>query len=185
MAQASLKQFHQHPILNPKAVLFGICVLNFLLSLMYVRKVELEAKAAIAAGFWGHTEHWDPVAVMWEPFLLLLAAVGLLANRWWSLLLSLVAATRVVYLLGYLPLRAIHNAHDVPMFSWRAIEMLWTVYQYQPRYLFEVIVGGVIAIYSGLLLIRLEVEIVGCRLTCELAEKSRTSREGRFTPAVG
>src|SRR5262245_26607979 len=121
--------------LNPKAILFGICVLNLLVSLMFVRRVELEREAARAAGYWAYSDHWNPLAVMWEPLLLIVAVVGLIVNRRWSLLLALLASGRVVYLLGYLSWRAIHFAHDVPMFSWQAVEKLWwEIYQPRPQY---------------------------------------------------
>ena len=68
---------------------------------MFIRTVELEAQAARAAGYWSY-EHWNPLAVLLEPLLLLVAVVSLIVNRWWSLLLVLLASGRVVYLLGYL-----------------------------------------------------------------------------------
>ena len=130
-------------------MLFGLCVLNLLVRVVHVQRVERAAQAAFAAGYWGYFEHWNPVAVMWGPFLLLVSSLGLLVNRWWSLLFSLVISARVVYLSGYLPWLSVHSAHDVPMFSWQAMEKLWlAVYQPHPQYLFEVIVGGFIFVYG-------------------------------------
>lgn len=86
---------------------------------------------------------------MWEPILLFVGVVGLIVNRWWSLSLALLASGRVVYLLGYLSWRAIHFAHDVPMFSWQAAEKLWSViYQPHPQYFFEVVLAGIIFVYA-------------------------------------
>lgn len=135
--------------LNPRAILFGICILNLLISLMFIRRVELQAQAARAAGQWSYSEHWNPLAVMWEPLLLFIAVVALIVNRWWSLLLALLVSGRVFYLLGYLSWRAIHFAHDVPMFSWQAIEKLWSVvYQPNPQYLIELVLSGLIFLYA-------------------------------------
>ena len=151
MTQAFLRQIDIRRLLTPKAMLFGACVVNFLVRLMYVRRVELEAKAAVAAGYWGYSEHWNPFDVMWEPFWLLVATIALMLNRSWSLLFSLLISGRLVYLLAYLPWRAVHNAHDVPMFSWQAVEKLWFgVYLVHPEYFFELIVSGVIFVYAGL-----------------------------------
>ena len=130
-------------------MLFGLCVLNLAVSVIHVQRVERAAQAAFAAGYWGYMEHWNPVGVVWEPILLLVCVVGLLVNRWWSLLLSLVISARVVYLSGYLPWLSINHAHDAPMFSLQAMEKWWfVVYQLQPQYLIEVIVGGIIFIYT-------------------------------------
>ncbi len=90
--------------------------------------------------------------MMVEPFLLLAAAVGLLINCWWSVLLAMFTSLRVIYLLGYLSWIAVHFAHDVPMFSWQAMEKLWDlIYGPRPQYLFEVALGVVIFAYAVLL----------------------------------
>jgi hypothetical protein len=99
-----------------------------------------------------YTIGWDPTIVLIEPIILLAAVVGLLFNRWWSLLIALLASGRIVYILGYLSWRAIHFAHDVPMFSRDAFEKLWHQYQLRPEYLFDVILGVVIFAYAVILL---------------------------------
>jgi hypothetical protein len=137
--------------LEPKAILRAVSVINVLWHVTWVRRVELEIQARMDTGHWPYPAHWNPIAVMFEPFLLLAAALGLLVNRRWSLLLALLASGRVIYLLGYLPLRAVHFAHDVPMLSWRGLEKVWfLVYTPQPQYLSEAALGVVIFIYAAL-----------------------------------
>jgi hypothetical protein len=141
--------------LQPKAIIFAVSVINVIWDLRWVRRVELEIQASRNTGHWPYPAHWNPVAVMFEPFLLLAAALGLLFNRWWSVLLALLVSGRVIFLLAYLPLRAVHFAHDVPMFSWQGLEKVWyLVYTPQPQYLFEVALGVVIFIYAALVLTR-------------------------------
>ncbi len=133
--------------LSPRAIVFAACILNLLVRAMYVRQVELEAQARMAIDQWPYSEHWNPAAVMLVPMMLLIAAIGLLINRWWSLLLATLVSGRVIYLLGYLSLTAVRYAFDVPMVSWQAIEKLWyAVYQPQPQYLFEVVLAMAIFI---------------------------------------
>jgi hypothetical protein len=106
---------------------------------------------------YGYVEHWYPGLMMVEPFLLLVSGVLLLFNRWWSFLLALLASARVIYSLGYLSWTAIHNAHDVPMLSWQAMEKLWyVIYQPRPEYLFEVVLALVIFICAVVLLARVK-----------------------------
>jgi hypothetical protein len=141
--------------LKPKFILFAGSVINVIWHVTWVRRVELEIQAKIGTGHWPYPAHWNPAAVMWEPLLLLAAALGLLINRWWSVLIALLASGRVIYLLGLLPLKAVHSAHDVPMFSWRAMQKAWyVVYTPQPQYLFEAALGVVIFLSAALAFVR-------------------------------
>lgn len=141
--------------LKPKAITLGFAVLNFMLSLMYVRQVELESQARMKQGIWPYPHHWNPLAVMCEPFLLLAASAFLLIGRWWSHLLAILASGRVIYTLGYSPWAAVSNVDDVPMFSWRALVRLWYVlYEPWPRYLFEVALASVVFTYAAFMLSR-------------------------------
>jgi small-conductance mechanosensitive channel len=147
MTNAPVKLTNLKSFLNPRAIIFAACILNLLVRAMYVRQVELQAQAAIATGQWPYSEHWNPAAVMLGPMMLLIAALGFLINRWWSLLLATVLSGRVIYLLGYLSLTTVHYAFDVPIFSWQAIEKLWyAIYQPQPQHLFEVMIAAAIFI---------------------------------------
>jgi hypothetical protein len=136
--------------LQTKSIIFLGSVINLLWHLMWVRRVALETQARMASSHWPYSAHWNPVAVMFEPSLLLAGGIGLLVNRWWSVWLALLASGRVMYSLGYLPLRAIHFAHDIPILSWHAWEQVWhSVYSAQPQYLFEVGLGVVIFIHAA------------------------------------
>ncbi|MFN2513566.1 MAG: hypothetical protein ABR568_19365 [Pyrinomonadaceae bacterium] len=105
---------------------------------MRQRDLELQASGFSISG-------GKPAMV--EPFLLLTASIGLLINRWWSVLLAMFASLRVIYLLGYLSWTAVHFAHGVPMFSWQALEKLWqVVYEPRPQYFFELALG--VAIFA-------------------------------------
>jgi hypothetical protein len=147
MTNAPDKLTNLKSFLNPRAIIFATCILNLLVRAMYLRQIELQAQAAMATGQWPYTAHWYPAAVMLVPMMLLIAAVGFLINRWWSLLLATLVSGRVIYLLGYLSLTTVHNAFDVPIFSWQAIEKLWyAIYQPQPQYLFEVVLATAIFI---------------------------------------
>ena len=131
-------------------MIFGVSLVNLAIVFIRVDRIDREMRAG---GF--YLEHWNPLAVMFEPFRLLVAAVCLLLNRRWSLLLALLTSGQVVYQLGFLSWTAVHNAHDVPMFSWRAAEKLWyVIYQPRPHYLFAVALAIVIFFYATFLLWR-------------------------------
>lgn len=140
--------------LKPKLVIFAASVINLLWHLRWVWRVELEIRAATESGHfpWGH---WNPVAVMFEPVLLLVAALGLLFNRWWTVMIAMLASGRVIYRVGYLPFSGVHYAHGDPMFSWGALQKVWSlVYTPQPQYLFESLLGIVIFIYAVVVFLR-------------------------------
>jgi hypothetical protein len=140
-------RWHRY-LVDPKAIIFGICLVNFVAMLVHVYRVDREIKAS------GYiVGHWYPGAVMVDPFLLIIAGICLMVNRWWSLPVALLLSVRVVYHLGYLSWIAVHHAHDVPMLSWQAADLLWkVVYQPRPQYLFHVLLAMVVFIHAiGLL----------------------------------
>jgi hypothetical protein len=149
------RQPHAHRwlryLVDPKSIIFGVCLVNFIAMLVHVYQVDRRIKAS---GYL--VGHWYPVAVMVEPFLLIISAIGLVVNRWWSLLVALLLSGRVVYSSGYLSLRAVHNAHDVPILSGQAMELLWNViYQPRPQYLVQPVLAIMVFFYAIGLLTRL------------------------------
>ena len=135
-------------LVDPKSIIFGVCLVNFAVMLIHVYGIDRKIKASgYIAG------HWYPGAVMVDPFLLIIAGTCLMVNRWWSLMVALLLSGRVVYSVGYLSWTAVHYAHDVPMLSWQAVDLLWKViYQPRPQYLFQVVLAIVVFIYAiGLL----------------------------------
>src|SRR5258705_3067387 len=135
--------------LNVRALIFAVCLGNFIVRGVEVDRLDREIRA--------YVEHWYPGLMMVDPLLLVVSGVMLLFNGWWSFLLALLASARVIYSLGYLSWKAIHNAHDVPMFSWQAMEKLWyVIYQPRPEYLYEVVLGVVVIICALALLARVK-----------------------------
>src|SRR6185503_5872627 len=136
-------------LVTVQGLIFIICLINFIVRGIEVDRIDRQMRA------YGGGEHWYPGQIMIEPFLLLVAGGLLLFNRWWALLVSLLASARVVYSLGYLPWLSIHYAHDVPMFSSQAMQRLWhVIYQPHPEYPFQVALGGVVFICASVLLTR-------------------------------
>ena len=129
---------------KPKVIIFVLCLIAFLVSLNHVAQIDRDIRASgFAPG------HWSPGAAMREPSLLLLAALSLLINRWWTVVLATIGSAHVIYALGYQPLRAVHLAQDIPMFSWQAMEKVWyLVYETRTEYLFEIALAFVILGYA-------------------------------------
>jgi hypothetical protein len=137
-------------LVTAQGLIFIICLANFIVRAIEVERLDREIRA------YGYVEHWYPGRIMQDPFLLLIAGALLLFNRWWALLLSLLASVRVVYSLGYLPWVSIHYAHDVPTFSALAMEKLWNViYRLHLEYPFQVALGLVVFICASGLLTRI------------------------------
>ena len=82
-------------LVSVQGAIFVVCLINFIVRAIEVDRIDREIRAT---GF--APEHWSPAQVMIEPFLLLAAGAFLLINRWWALLLSLLASARVIYSLG-------------------------------------------------------------------------------------
>jgi len=138
-------------LVNPSLVTLCVCVGNLIIMIARVVRLEREFNP----GPNDFTVGWNPTVILIEPTVLLIAAIGLVFNRWWSLLIALLASGRIVYDLGYLSWRAVHFAFDVPMFSRGALGKRWyAIYQPRPEYLFDVILGLVIFAYAVILLSR-------------------------------
>jgi|SRR5215471_6268926 len=136
-------------LIDPKVVVLCVCAGNFISMVAQVIKLERDFNPGLNDYIGG----WTPTVLLVEPMILLVAAVCLLINRWWTLLIALLASGRIIYTLGYLSWRESHFAQGRP--TWNAFEKLWyVVYQPRPQYLLEVIVALVIFAYSVALLFR-------------------------------
>jgi hypothetical protein len=134
-------------IAKPKAFLFGVAVAQFVWMLAFVVRYELEFPVP--------AEHWNPVRVMWEPALVLLAALMLLIGGVWKYVLSIVSSAWVIYQLWYLGLVSVSAAHDIPLFSLEVPRRwLGMMYVAQPQYILQIILSAIIGLYAGFLLLR-------------------------------
>src|SRR5437588_2906332 len=92
-------------IAKPKALIFGVALAQFVWMLAFVVRYEIEFPVP--------AEHWNPVRVMWEPALVLLASLMLLIGGVWKYALSIVSSAWVIYQLWYLGLVSVSAAHDI------------------------------------------------------------------------
>jgi hypothetical protein len=137
-------------IATVQGAIFLICLINFIVRGIEVDRLDREIRA-----YGAYAQHWYPGRIMLDPFLLLVAGALLLFNRWWALLISLLASARVIYSLGYLPWVSMHYAHDVPMFSSQAMEKLWhVIYKSNLEYPFQVGLGLIVFVCASILLTR-------------------------------
>jgi hypothetical protein len=136
------KRFFSY-LLDLKAVVFGFTIFNFVW--MWVRESRIEWQ-------WLDYPYFENTQ---RVFLLLLASLGLLLNRWWSLLVTMVLSGRVIYVLVFQALLSVSYAHDVPMFSRFAFRNVWlSMYDAQPQYIIQIALAAVIFTYSAALLIK-------------------------------
>jgi hypothetical protein len=130
-------------LLDLKAVLFGFTLFNFVW--MWVRESRIQWQ-------WIDYDYFENTH---RVFLLLLASLGLLLNRWWGLFVAVVLSSRVIYVLVFRALLSVTYAHDVPMFSYSALRRWWwMMYESQPQYIIQIILAAVIFTYSAALLIK-------------------------------
>lgn len=129
---------------NPAAIIFGVCLIGFLVSLINAIRIEYERQEDDF--FVGHGS-----PAYWDPLLLLAAATGLVIGRWWSILLALLVSLRLIQGYGYISRDAV--SYDVPLLSWRAFEEIWHfILAPVPQNIFEIILAITISIYGAWLL---------------------------------
>jgi hypothetical protein len=130
---------------RPKALILGVAVAQFVWMLAFVVRYELE--------FTVPSDHWDPVRVMWEPSLVLMASLMLLIGGAWKYALSLACSAWVIYQLWYRGLVAVSAAHDIPLFSLE-VQKRWVFMMYagQPQYILQITLSAIILLYAVFLL---------------------------------
>jgi len=132
---------------NTKAIIFGVALAQFVWMLAFVVRYELEFPVP--------ADHWNPVRVMWEPSLVLLASLLLLLGGAWKYALSIVLSAWVIYQLWYLGLVAASAALDNPVLSFEVLsKWLSMMYASQPQYILQVILSAIIMMSALSLLMR-------------------------------
>jgi hypothetical protein len=138
------KQFFRM-FLEPKAVIFGVALFHCLSMWVYAERIDWTSMACIWYGPWNFT---------YEPTLLLIAAGGLLLSRAWSCLIAVVAASRVIMLLGIGGLLAQAAAHGEPVLSVATFGGWWrSMYLYQPQYILQLALASVILCYASAVIV--------------------------------
>lgn len=131
-------------LVDVKAIIFGVAVLNFLAVLTQLTQYKRQ--------FLVPSDHWNPAVIMHESFLLLLASALLFTSRGWGYLLAMVVSGRVIYVLGYLGLVSIAGGYDYRLLNWQVLKT-WLVvtYEAQPQYLLELAIAATILAYVSIL----------------------------------
>ena len=127
-------------LLEPKAMLFGFALFTFIW--MWVRDARVD---------WTGSSHYHGYfANVVLAFPLLIAALGLVVNRWWSLPIAVFLSGRLINQLVFQVLLSSSYAHDVATFGSRALGYWWLVVsEHQPQYLVLIALGTAILFYSS------------------------------------
>ena len=132
-------------LLEPKAALFGCTLFAFIW--MWVKDARVD--------WTGATHYHGYFANVILAFPVLLASAALLVNKWWSLSFAMFSGGRLINELVFQILLSSSYAHDVPMFSPRALSYWWLVVsELQPHYLVLLALGAAIFLYSAALFCR-------------------------------
>jgi uncharacterized membrane protein YidH (DUF202 family) len=98
--------------------------------------------------------HWSPYRT--ESYWLVIAAICLLSNRFWMLLISMLISGWVLYDLSYARWRWLaRNVYDLPILNWLTTEKILRNYLERPEIVVELILATSILITGLVLLCRL------------------------------
>jgi hypothetical protein len=140
--------------LDPKAVIFGLVLLHVMAMLVYEIRTE-QMFAALQRQGVAPPEHWSMARNMVEPVLLLVASIGLVIDRLWGYVVALLSSGAIIFEVGYLGLRAVSGAFDIPMTSSEVYWRWFTMTSFgQPQYLFELGLAILIMLYATIILCR-------------------------------
>jgi hypothetical protein len=119
-------------LLKPKAIVLGLAIFYFFLV------HDFESKKVL-------NTCWDCRSVG-EPLLIVLSALGLVLNKWWSVMVSLLLSLLVVYFVGHIAFwNNFAEAHE----TWQIlrVSMKWTA-ETHPQYFIDVVVAALMGSYS-------------------------------------
>ena len=138
----------------PKAslLLVIVSVANFLVMLVrgYLAEIEMSR-----SGFF--ISEWTPYRA--ESFWLVVAAICLISNRFWILLVSIVTSGWVLWVLSYVRWSWLaRNAYELPVLSWLTTEKILRDYRDRPEIIFELILASAILTCSFVLLFRMRIK---------------------------
>ncbi|HEU0144055.1 MAG TPA: hypothetical protein VFQ47_04655 [Nitrososphaera sp.] len=121
-------------LLQPKAIFLGAAIFLFIYVFDNERRVE-EIVGCYDCG-------WDTR----QAFYLLIASLGLLLGRLWSVVISLLASVKVIYSVGYLAFW--NNMAEVRGVGRILKESLRWTYEAHPEYFVEIIIAVLIGSYA-------------------------------------
>ncbi len=132
---------------DPKAIIFGVALAQFVWMLVFVVRHGIEFPIP--------ADHWNPVRVMHEPFLVLFASLMLLIGGVWKYLLAIVSSAWVIYQLCYLGLVGVSASHDLPLFSLE-VPRRWLsmIYEAQPQYILQIALSTIVIMCAAFFLLR-------------------------------
>ena len=90
-----------------------------------------------------------PDVLLNVPYVLFLASVMLIIERWWAYLLAMVISGWLIYSLGYMGLLGVAHAHDWPLLS-REVFQSWFALKYgwQSQELYQLALAIIICVNS-------------------------------------
>src|SRR5437588_285025 len=115
---------------QPRSIVFGLAVADFILMWVHDSRIG-----------WEFIDYHGYYADTYEAFILLIAALFLLLNRFWTCAIASLLSTRTIYVHIFLTLRGISNAHDISMLSFRAWTHWVFVFRFQPQSAFQLTVA--------------------------------------------
>ena len=135
--------------LQPRSIIVGFSLGLFVLTYIYEYHARtLNTGPGVFHGTWENA-----ICTFW----LVIASLGLLLRRWWSHLVAIVLAGKIVYSPGYVTLWLYANVSMSDGSLWRF--STWKGWYYftlktQPQYLLHTLVGGIICYYATVALTR-------------------------------
>ena len=130
-------------LIKPKAIFFGIAIFLLIQARYY------EANSDVCC--------FDCTWTSRHALFLVIASLGLILSRPWTLFISLIAGVKVTYAIGYQAFfnHVINDETQKPWLRWSIIkESLKDTLTYRPLYFIEISVALIIIFWSGVALSR-------------------------------
>jgi hypothetical protein len=126
---------------NGRAIILGLTLLHLIVTCTWIR-YWYEAFGRGPISFY-------PDSFVITPLVLVVASLLLLIGRRWSYVLALMISVWVLYSVGYVTIRQVAAAHDMPLFTLSTLQRWVTqVWVGQPQYFIQLALAFVIAVYA-------------------------------------
>lgn len=126
---------------DSRAVILGLTLLHLIVTHVWVRDWYAEFGRGPVSVY--------PDSVVIVPLVLVFASLLLVIGRGWSYILALMISVWVLYSVGYVAIRGVAAAHDMPLFTFAPYRVWFTqVWLAQPQQFLQLALAFVIGGYS-------------------------------------
>lgn len=132
---------------DSRAIILGLALLHLIVTYVWVRDWYGEYGQGSVSFY--------PDSSMVVPLALVVASSLLLIGRCWTYVLALIISVWILYSVGYVAIRGIAAAHNMPLFTTATLQLWFTQVRVgQPQHFFQLALAFLVGCYASAVVLR-------------------------------